>query len=56
MKEQIAKKFASMMSVDQKKQTIQAFYDKNKNNANIDKLVEDMKKMLGYDGDDVPKK
>jgi len=56
IKEAIAKKIASMMSEDQKRQTIQAFYDTHKQDPNIDKLLQDMKNVLGYTKDDVPKR
>ena len=56
MKEQIARKIANLMNVEQKKEAIQKFYEINKDKENIDELVKEMKKMLGYEGKDVPKK
>lgn len=56
MKEMIAKKIAGLMNDNAKKKAIQMFYDKNKDNPDIDKLLKKMKEYLGYDGEDVPKR
>lgn len=55
MKEKMAKMIVDKLNDDQKRQMIQAFYDKHKNRPDVDKLVEDMKKTLNYKKDDVPK-
>jgi len=54
MKDKIARMIASKMNDDQKRQMIQAFYEKNKLRPDVDKLVKDMKKALNYKKDDVP--
>lgn len=56
IKDAQAKMIAKMMKPQQKKDAIQKFYEINKEKENIDELVKEMKKLLGYEGDDVPKK
>jgi len=55
MKEKMANIIASKLNDEQKREMIQAFYDKNKNRPDVDVLVENMKKTLNYKKDDVPK-
>lgn len=54
MKKNIARMIADKMTDEQKRQMIQAFYDKNKMRPDVDKLVKDMKIALNYKGKDVP--
>ena len=54
MKDKIARMIASKLNDDQKREMIQAFYEKNKLRPDVDKLVKDMKKALNYKKDDVP--
>ena len=56
MKEQIAKKIVSLMNDGAKKKAIQMFYEKNKDNPDIDKLLKDMKDYLDYHEEEVPKR
>jgi hypothetical protein len=56
MNDRIAQLIAGRMNDDQKRQMIQAFYDGHKQDENIDRLVDDMKRALQYTGNDVPKK
>lgn len=48
MKKEIAKKIVSMMNNDAKRKAIQMFYDKHKDNPNIDRLMEEMRGYLNY--------
>jgi len=54
MKKALAKLIADKLDDKQKKQMIQAFYDKNKHRPDVDSLVENIKIALNYDKDDVP--
>jgi len=56
MKEKIAQMIIDRMNDDQKRDMIQKFYDRNKDNPQIDEMVQSMKSKLGYDGKDVPKR
>ena len=56
MKDKLAQIIAGKLSIEQKRQVIQAFYDTHKQDPNIDDLVQDMKKALNYFENDVPKK
>jgi len=56
MKEKLAKMITDRLSDDQKREMIQALYDKHKDRADIDDLVKGMKKQLGYKKNDVPKR
>ena len=56
MKEKMAKMIAQQMSDDQKKDMIQALYDKYKDRPDVDTIVQQMKDQLGYKKDDIPKR
>ena len=55
-KKQIANLIAKRLTEKQKRQMIQVFYEKHKHNPEVDSLIEAMKKQLGYDKDDVPRR
>jgi len=52
MKKILADLIIKKLNDKQKRDMIQKFYEKNKNRPDVDKLVDDMKKMLNYDKDD----
>lgn len=56
MKEMIAKKIAGLMNDTAKRNAIQMFYDKNKDNPEIDKLLKDIRDYIDYHKEDVPKR
>ena len=56
IKEKVARTMADMMSEDQKKDAIQKFYEVNKARPEIETLLKNIKEMLKYDKDDVPKR
>lgn len=45
-----------MMSEQQKKDSIQAFYEKHKDSPDLEKNLKALKEMLNYTKDDVPKR
>lgn len=56
IKEKLAEMIAGQMNDDQKRQVIQAFYDTHKQDKNIEDLIVQMKRAIGYTKDDVPKR
>jgi len=53
---EIAKKIASMMSKDQKRQAIQKFYDEHKNDAEFENNLQQLRNMLDCQDQDIPKR
>lgn len=51
MKKKLAEEISKKLNDEQKKEMMFAFYEKHKNDAVLDELLEQMKMMLDYNGE-----